>query len=157
MIGKVVSYKNNYVSIKLFDKVSIHDGLRIKDEDEYGLTLNEFRVNNKQVYEAYKNDIITFKVNKKLNVDSLVYKTLSYEIDNNISKIIKEILHFKYKRKSLLYGFSIPINTFGPGLNIIHLGTILINGNAKVGNNCRINAGVVIRHANAEKRMKHQL
>ena len=90
LIGKVVSYKNNYVSIKLFDKVSIHDGLRIKDEDEYGLTLNEFRVNNKQVYEAYKNDIITFKVNKKLNVDSLVYKTLSYEIDNNILKIIKE-------------------------------------------------------------------
>lgn len=90
LIGKVVSYKNNYVSIKLFDKVSIHDGLRIKDEDEYGLILNEFRVNNKQVYEAYKNDIITFKVNKKLNVDSLVYKTLSYEIDNNILKIIKE-------------------------------------------------------------------
>ena len=90
LIGKVILEKNNYVSIKLFDKVSIHDGLRIKDEDEYGLTLNEFRVNNKQVYEAYKNDIITFKVNKKLNVDSLVYKTLSYEIDNNILKIIKE-------------------------------------------------------------------
>lgn len=90
LIGKVVSYKNNYVSIKLFDKVSIHDGLRIKDEYEYGLILNEFRVNNKQVYEAYKNDIITFKVNKKINVDSLVYKTLSYEIDNNILKIIKE-------------------------------------------------------------------
>ncbi len=90
LIGKVVSYKNNYVSIKLLDKVSIHDGLRIKDEDEYGLTLNEFRVNNKQVYEALKNDVITFKVNKKISVDSLVYKTLSYEIDNNISKIIKE-------------------------------------------------------------------
>lgn len=90
LIGKVILEKNNYVSIKLFDKVSIHDGLRIKDEDEYGLTLNEFRVNNKQVYEAYKNDIITFKVNKKINVDSLVYKTLSYEIDNNILKIIKE-------------------------------------------------------------------
>ena len=90
LIGKVILEKNNYVSIKLFDKVSIHDGLRIKDEYEYGLTLNEFRVNNKQVYEAYKNDIITFKVNKKINVDSLVYKTLSYEIDNNILKIIKE-------------------------------------------------------------------
>lgn len=90
LIGKVILEKNNYVSIKLFDKVSIHDGLRIKDEDEYGLILNEFRVNNKQVYEAYKNDIITFKVNKKINVDSLVYKTLSYEIDNNILKIIKE-------------------------------------------------------------------
>ena len=63
LIGKVILEKNNYVSIKLFDKVSIHDGLRIKDEYEYGLTLNEFRVNNKQVYEAYKNDIITFKVN----------------------------------------------------------------------------------------------
>ena len=90
LIGKVISCKNNYVSIKLLDKVSIHDGLRIKDEYEYGLTLNEFRVNNKQVYTAFKNDIITFKVNKKINLDSLVYKTLSYEIDNNILKIIKE-------------------------------------------------------------------
>ena len=90
LIGKVVSCKNNYVSIKLLDKVSIHDGLRIKDKEEYGLTLNEFRVNNKQVYTAFKNDIITFKVNKKINIDSLVYKTLSYEIDNDILKIIKE-------------------------------------------------------------------
>ena len=90
LIGKVISYKNNYVSIKLLDKVSIHDGLRIKDMEEYGLTLNEFRINNKQVYTACKNDVITFKVNKKININSLVYKTLSYEIDNNILKIIKE-------------------------------------------------------------------
>lgn len=49
-----------------------------------------------------------------------------------INRIIKEILHLKYKRKSLLYGFSIPINTFGPGLRLLHFGTILINGYVKI-------------------------
>ncbi len=37
-------------------------------------------------------------------------------------------------------GFSIPINVFGPGLRIAHRGTIVINKNARTGDNCRIHA-----------------
>jgi len=41
-------------------------------------------------------------------------------------------------------GFSIPLNVFGPGLGIAHYGTIVVNGNAKVGANCRIHIAVNI-------------
>ena len=60
------------------------------------------------------------------------------------NKIIKELLHIRYKKLSILYGFSIPINSFGPGLRILHRGTILINGYAKIGKNCRINVDTVV-------------
>ena len=41
---------------------------------------------------------------------------------------------------SVHLGFSIPINVFGPGLCIAHRGTIIINKNVRVGENCRIHA-----------------
>lgn len=41
-------------------------------------------------------------------------------------------------------GFSIPINTCGPGLSIAHRGTIVINEKAIVGKNCRIHVCVNI-------------
>ncbi|WP_395640196.1 hypothetical protein [Pseudolysinimonas sp.] len=44
-------------------------------------------------------------------------------------------------------GYSIPRNTFGPGLSIAHTGTIVVNMNARVGANCRIHQGVTIGEA----------
>jgi len=41
-------------------------------------------------------------------------------------------------------GFTIPPNVFGPGLCIVHRGTIIVNDTARVGSNCRIHAGVNI-------------
>lgn len=41
---------------------------------------------------------------------------------------------------SVRLGFSIPINIFGPGLCIAHRGTIVINKNVRIGENCRIHA-----------------
>lgn len=52
--------------------------------------------------------------------------------------------YFKYKRLSLKLGFSIPLNVFGPGLSIAHHGTIVVNGKARVGENCRLHACVNI-------------
>ncbi|OMP30689.1 MULTISPECIES: serine O-acetyltransferase [Mangrovimonas] len=49
-------------------------------------------------------------------------------------------LRYKYKKASIKLGFSIPINVFGPGLAIVHYGTIIVNSKAKVGANCRIHA-----------------
>jgi serine O-acetyltransferase len=48
------------------------------------------------------------------------------------------ILQFRFKRLSLKLGFSIPPNVFGPGLAIMHYGTIVVNANSRVGANCRI-------------------
>jgi len=50
----------------------------------------------------------------------------------------------KYNNLSIKLGFTIPPNVFGPGLSIAHYGTIVINGNTKIGANCRIHACVNI-------------
>lgn len=39
---------------------------------------------------------------------------------------------------SIHLGFSIPLNVFGPGLCIAHRGTIVINKDVRIGENCRI-------------------
>lgn len=45
---------------------------------------------------------------------------------------------------SILLGFTIPPNTFGPGLVINHWGTIVVSSLARIGKNCRLNACVNI-------------
>ncbi|WP_339839805.1 serine acetyltransferase [uncultured Maribacter sp.] len=55
-----------------------------------------------------------------------------------LGKIYLIFLKIKFRKKSLKLGFSIPANVFGPGLAIVHYGTIVVNPNAKVGSNCRI-------------------
>lgn len=53
-------------------------------------------------------------------------------------------LRYRFKKTSIRLGFSIPINVFGPGLAIVHYGTIVINSKTKVGKNCRMHAGINI-------------
>ena len=61
-----------------------------------------------------------------------------------IGRMIYQIKRISYERYSAKLGFSIPINVFGPGLCIGHIGTIVINGNTKIGANARIHIGVNI-------------
>ncbi|WP_179347759.1 serine O-acetyltransferase [Winogradskyella pacifica] len=71
--------------------------------------------------------------------------------NNGVNKIYILFLKYKFKKISLKLGFSIPINVFGPGLNIVHYGTIVINNNAKIGSNCRMHACVNIGASGGEK------
>jgi serine O-acetyltransferase len=57
---------------------------------------------------------------------------------NILLNIIYIYYRLKFKKLSLRLGFTIPPNVFGPGLAIVHYGTIVVNQNAKVGANCRI-------------------
>ena len=87
-IGKVIDYQNNYVFVKLNSDLSIFDGLRIiNDNFEYGHILNEFYLNKKLVKEAHKNDIISFKTNKKIPINSRVLLTKDNSLIEEISKI----------------------------------------------------------------------
>lgn len=61
-----------------------------------------------------------------------------------VNKLIYLFLKFKYKELSIKLGFTIPENVFGPGLAIVHYGTIVVNHNVKVGANCRIHVGTNI-------------
>ncbi|MEI8048956.1 MAG: serine acetyltransferase [Bacteroidota bacterium] len=61
-----------------------------------------------------------------------------------LNQIFYIYLKLKFKKLSLKLGFTIPENVFGPGLAIIHYGTIIVNAEARVGSNCRIQACTVI-------------
>lgn len=54
------------------------------------------------------------------------------------------IRRFLYRRSSIRLGYSISPNTIGPGLSIAHRGTIVVNGGARIGANCRLHVGVNI-------------
>jgi serine O-acetyltransferase len=43
-----------------------------------------------------------------------------------------------FEKSSMKLGFTIPPNVFGPGLSIVHRGTIVVNSDSKVGENCRL-------------------
>ncbi len=87
-IGTVIECFNNYIKIKLFDKLSVNDGIRILDKEDKGLVMNKMYVNNKEVLTANKGDIITIKYDKKVSVNSKVILTT----DNNKIKEIENIL-----------------------------------------------------------------
>lgn len=73
-------------------------------------------------YEYYKN---TNKKNIYHNVMMFIYKYLHYRIGVKL-------------------GFSIPVNTFGYGLRINHHGLLVVNADARIGNNCDVHQGVNI-------------
>ncbi|HYG50703.1 MAG TPA: serine acetyltransferase [Flavobacteriales bacterium] len=61
-----------------------------------------------------------------------------------LAKLYAVVITRKFQKLSIKLGFSIPINVFGAGLSIAHYGTIIINTGARIGENCRIHAGVNI-------------
>lgn len=60
--------------------------------------------------------------------------------NRGLFKILYLYQRYKFKKISIKMGFSIPMNVFGPGLAIVHYGTIVVNSNARIGKNCRIHA-----------------
>lgn len=76
------------------------------------------------------------------------YEYYSNKNGGMVSKIIKNYYKYRFNKLSLKLNFSIPKNVFGPGLSIAHYGTIVVNGNSKIGKNCRIQEGVNIGATN---------
>lgn len=60
-------------------------------------------------------------------------------------------LYYNHKLRKYAYktGFQIPPNTIGKGLTIWHWGPIIINENARIGDNATIQTGVIVGHKKA--------
>lgn len=84
------------------------------------------------------------------------YKALRYtEYYNNCKnkwfhKIPKKIINIRYQRLCDKYQWTIPINVFDKGLSIVHVGPIVVSGDAKIGKNCRIHICTNIGNAPAK-------
>lgn len=57
------------------------------------------------------------------------------------ARLVWTVFRVRLSRLSALYGISIPPGVFGRGLSVAHLGSIVVNDNARVGRNCRIHSG----------------
>ena len=65
-------------------------------------------------------------------------------------RLYGKILRFRYLKLCDRYSWTIPINVFGKGIQIVHAGSIVVSGDAKIGNYARIHVGVNIGRAYAK-------
>lgn len=112
-------------------------------------------IKSKADYEEYleMDKIALHRNRKRPKFNDLVWK---YEIllrkceyYKNCKKGFLNLLilkYFKYKkyRLELYTNIQIPLNTCGKGLGIAHMGPIIINSKARIGDYCRIHVGVNI-------------
>lgn len=114
-------------------------------------------MNKKQLYEYVKEDARALGMKEKnhLTTTNLIwrYQVLLRKIEYYINSKKNKKLFFRFfyllrriqfELLGMMLGFTIPPNVFGPGLAIVHRGTIVVNGNARVGSNCRIHVCVNI-------------
>lgn len=87
----------------------------------------------------YESDII-WKYQIALRMTEYYHNCKSH----GLWKVIYKMWQYRLFRMQVKTGISIPINVFGPGFSISHLGPIVVNGFAKVGKNCRLHPFTVI-------------
>ena len=112
---ETIQSRSDYIAFRLADKKSL------------GIT--------KKSLALLRNEIYTFEV--KL-------RKLEYALNCSSNPIRIIYRRFLFRRISIRLGYSISPNTFGPGLSIAHRGTIVVNGGARIGANCRIHVDVNI-------------
>src|ERR1035437_7620765 len=104
------------------------------EADRIALNKKKSNLSSRVVNIFFKDYIWNFqKLLRKLEFTKNCKKSL-------LNELYIILLQFRFKRLSLKLGFSIPPNVFGPGLAIMHYGTIVVNHNSRVGANCRIHA-----------------
>ena len=69
------------------------------------------------------------------------YYTNNHSLFDRMMLMVYKI---KLKKLSRKLGYSIPVNTCGPGLSLPHYGTIIINSKARLGSFCRLHTCVNI-------------
>ncbi len=110
----------------------------IKSKDDYKYYLNADRI--ALCKESTYRDLFFDKVWKFQRL----LRQLEYFTNCKKNIILRKLISYRFRSLSIKLGFTIPINVFGPGLSIAHYGTIIVNGNSKIGKNCRLHACVNI-------------
>lgn len=110
----------------------------IKCWDDFKLYLKSDLKNNqvRNVFLSFIfNPVVRFTVLLRLN---------EYLFNSNKYSFFRIIFYIWFRMLGVRLGFSVPLNVFGPGLAIVHYGLLVVSGEAVIGANCRIHAGVNI-------------
>lgn len=111
-------------------------------------------IRNKEDLRKYlEEDRVSLNRNRKHpRFDDVIWKfqiTLrKYEYYYNTRHILRFLYGLLYRYWSVKLCITIPINVFDEGLAIVHFGSIVVSGNARVGKNCRIHECVCIGATN---------
>jgi len=84
-VGKVINYKDNYITIKLFDDVNINDGIRIGED---GFIVTNLFKNKKRVNFAKSGDIVSIYYKGNVKQDEFVLKTTDCLLNKEITNLI---------------------------------------------------------------------
>lgn len=109
-------------------------------------------ITNKQELKEYleADKIALSRKRKKPKINDFIWKyeillrKCEYFSNTHGNTLLKNWYSMKRSFIGTLCGFSVPINTTGKGLCLAHVGPIIINDHAKIGDNCRIHVGVNI-------------
>jgi serine O-acetyltransferase len=115
--------------VKPYNIASKQQYREFRNSDRKSLGLNDFRVSD------LGNEIFVLQAR---------LRKLEYVLNCSRSRLRIIWRKYLFRRSSLRLGVSISPNTFGPGLAIAHRGNIVVNGGARIGQNCRIHVGVNI-------------
>lgn len=120
VVGNVVGYQNNKVSICLDRALSIQDGIRIIGEKEdIGCTINKMYCKNKEVKEAHKNDVIEIYMDANIPISSTVLKTTD-------SKQLLEIQESMKQEKTFFIKGEVTIEIGKPIVFIVYDGDYMV-------------------------------
>ena len=86
-VGKVIDYKNGYAYVKLNDDLNVHDGIRIVNRNDVGLSIDKMFVDRNEVEHAYSGNVVRFKCDSVIK-GSTVLKTTDYLQINDINSKI---------------------------------------------------------------------
>ena len=64
-----------------------------------------------------------------------------------VGRVVAACLAVRVRLLGERLGFTIPRNVSGPGLSLAHVGTVVVNSQARIGRNCRIHQGVTLGEA----------
>lgn len=103
-----------------------------------------------ELYEYLREDEIALHLMRKRWVSKLINPIYKYEralrFDEYCTNCFRHFWQIPFKifarirhrNLGIKYGFSIPVNVFGKGLAIVHVGTIVVSDKAQIGDYCRI-------------------
>lgn len=89
-IGKIEKRNDKEIYIRLFDKLSYGDGIRIKDTD-FGFNVNQMYVKNNLVKFANEGNLVKIPIKNKISVNQIVLKTQDYNLIENTTNLLKKI------------------------------------------------------------------
>jgi len=105
--------------------------------------LQAYELEKISFYNYYRMDCLRFQ--RRLRKIEYLHNVRQGNFFCRQYKVILEIINHRFAVK---LGLSIPKNVFGPGLCIVHHGTIVVSPLAKIGENCRIHPSTSIGYFN---------